>query len=190
MLGLKLDIHLEELKKSASEDLFIQIELYEKCQLEDEQASVGSIPPPPPPPLGVSSIPPPPPFFSNFQTTEPPIPPPPPTCTSMPNIIQNALINPIYKSIPRSSQQLKQFAWQKIPNHSLGRNNTVWKEVNEQGEKVKLDYNLLEELFTKPKIMLNGSEEKKDESKMENKSSFKKLPSLNDAPMPVDNSVN
>jgi threonine aldolase len=28
---------LEELKKSASEDLFIQIELYEKCQLEDEQ---------------------------------------------------------------------------------------------------------------------------------------------------------
>jgi hypothetical protein len=37
MLGLKLDIHLEELKKSASEDLFIQIELYEKCQLEDEQ---------------------------------------------------------------------------------------------------------------------------------------------------------
>ena len=61
--------------------------------------------------------------------------------------------------------------------------------MNEQGENVKLDYNLLEELFTKPKIMLNGNEEKKDESKMENKSSFKKLPSLNDAPMPVDNSV-
>jgi hypothetical protein len=151
--------------------------------------SVGSIPPPPPPLLGVSSIPPPPPlpsFSSNVQTTEPPI---PPASTSMPGIIQNALINPIYKSLPRSNQQLKQFGWQKIPNHSLGRNNTVWKEVNEQGEKVKLDYNLLEELFTKPKIILNGNEEKKDESKMENKSSFKKLPSLNDVPMPVDNLV-
>lgn len=34
---LKLNVLLEALKKNASEDLFIQIELYEKCQLEDEQ---------------------------------------------------------------------------------------------------------------------------------------------------------
>ncbi len=110
----------------------------------------------------------------------------------MPSIIENVLINPIYKTLPRSNQQLKQFAWTKIPNGSLSRNNNVWKEVNEKGEKVKLDYNLLEELFTKPKIIQNGMEEKKEENKMDNKSSFKKLPSLNDntASVSIDNSVN
>ena len=137
-------------------------------------------PPPPPPPLMPGGPPPPPPLPQALSGT------------TMPSIIENVLINPIYKTLPRSNQQLKQFAWTKIPNGSLSRNNNVWKEVNEKGEKVKLDYNLLEELFTKPKIILNGMEEKKEENKMDNKASFKKLPSLNDnaASMSIDNTVN
>ena len=141
--------------------------------------SGGPIPPPPPPPLGIGLTPPPPPLPQSLNNS-----------AAMPSIIENVLINPIYKTLPRSNQQLKQFAWTKIPNGSLSRNNNVWKELNEKDEKVKLDYNLLEELFTKPKIILNGMETKKEESKMENKSSFKKLPSVHDSTsISIDNSV-
>lgn len=134
-------------------------------------------PPPPPPPLpgfltnlipSSSAIPPPPPppppFFSNITTTSSNLPPQQPLSLAS-SIAINTALNKlegslsdktcIYNTLPKPKKPLKNFGWQKVPNTASSQNN-VWKELNDNNDNIKLDFNLLEDLFIKTnQLMLN-----------------------------------
>lgn len=53
----------------------------------------------------------------------------------------------LYDNLPKSTKPLKNISWQKLPPSVIGKNN-LWKELNSV-DSMKLDFNLLEELFVK-----------------------------------------
>uniref|UniRef100_A0A2C9K4F2 FH2 domain-containing protein n=1 Tax=Biomphalaria glabrata TaxID=6526 RepID=A0A2C9K4F2_BIOGL len=101
-------------------------------------------PPPPPPPFGVVGGPPPAPPPPGG-----PIPPPPPhgLVGNLPplKISSNSSYRPI--ATPKPKSKMKTFNWSKIPEQSLNKEDSVWKEVLAMEDKVEVHYDQIEQLF-------------------------------------------
>ncbi|XP_070197131.1 inverted formin-2-like isoform X2 [Littorina saxatilis] len=126
----------------------------------------GSVPPAPPPPGGAPPPPPPPPPPPFPGGAPPPPPPPPPPglggVPRPPNLrfgapATNAL-SPI--ETPRPKHKMKTFNWSKLAPQALNSaDDNVWKEVSEMDDKVKVRYDLIEELFCQKVATVTKTEE-------------------------------
>lgn len=106
-------------------------------------------PPPPPPPPPGSKVPPPPPPPPGMGG--PPPPPPPPGGVARPPNLQfgqpvSSTLSPI--TTPKPRHKMKTFNWSKLPAQALSStDDNMWKEVLEMEDKVKVRYDVIEELF-------------------------------------------
>lgn len=116
---------------------------------------LGIPPPPPPPGMG----PPPPPPSMGGPPPPPPMiggPPPPPNMNRLRS--QDQMTLP-HQNTPKPKSKMRSLQWQKIPaNKVIGKSN-VWTLLNKRFQGYKVDYDVIEELFS-----LNRPSSTNDES--------------------------
>ncbi|XP_071086778.1 inverted formin-2-like isoform X2 [Haliotis cracherodii] len=111
----------------------------------------SGIPPPPPPPPGSGIPPPPPPPPPGGGPPPPPPPPgaPPPPGGNRPHPLQFRSPAPSFQGIttPKPKHKMKTFNWSKVPPTAMNSEDNVWKEVLTMSDKVKVQYDTIEQLF-------------------------------------------
>ncbi|XP_071126206.1 inverted formin-2-like isoform X2 [Mytilus edulis] len=137
----------------------------------------GIPPPPPPPPLpGMPGVPPPPPPPPGMPGMPPPPPPPPPPpgvdgkIRAVPAPLSFANTMPQPRSIwtPTPKHKMKTFNWTKVPAHTIASHKNIWKEVLDMEDTIHIEYDTIEQLFSKQQpVTVKPAEQKKSKQKTE-----------------------
>ncbi|XP_033743499.1 LOW QUALITY PROTEIN: inverted formin-2-like [Pecten maximus] len=123
----------------------------------------GAAPPPPPPPPmpGMGGVPPPPPPPGGV----PPPPPPPGMGKIRPvpaNLTFSAYQQPA-KALwtPKPKHKMKVFNWTKVPPQTVSGHDSIWKEVLDMEDAIKVQYETIEQLFCQKSKTVKVVEQKK-----------------------------
>ncbi|XP_021344592.1 inverted formin-2-like isoform X2 [Mizuhopecten yessoensis] len=120
----------------------------------------GAAPPPPPPPPmpGMGGIPPPPGGV--------PPPPPPPGMGKIRPLPANMTFSPYQQPAkhlwtPKPKHKMKVFNWTKVPPQTISGHDSVWKDVLDMDDAIKVKYETIEQLFCQKSKTVKVVEEKK-----------------------------
>ncbi|CAG2197982.1 Inverted formin-2 [Mytilus edulis] len=137
----------------------------------------GIPPPPPPPPLpGMPGMPPPPPPPPGMPGMPPPPPPPPPPpgvdgkirAVPAPLSFANTMPQPRSMWTPTPKHKMKTFNWTKVPAHTIASHKNIWKEVLDMEDAIHIEYETIEQLFSKQQpVTVKPAEQKKSKQKTE-----------------------
>lgn len=130
--------------------------------------------PPPPPPLpGMPGVPPPPPPPPGMPGVPPPPPPPPGVDGKMravpaPLSFANTMPAPRGIWTPTPKHKMKTFNWTKVPAHTIASHKNIWKEVLDMEDAIHIEYETIEQLFSKQQpVTVKPVEQKKTKQKTE-----------------------
>ncbi|XP_069130922.1 inverted formin-2-like isoform X2 [Argopecten irradians] len=140
----------------------------------------GAVPPPPPPPppmpgMGGAAPPPPPPPPMPGMGGVPPPPPPPGGVPPPPPPPGIGKIRPVPASLtfsaypqpakglwtPKPKHKMKVFNWTKVPPQTVSGHDSVWKEVLDMEDAIKVQYETIEQLFCQKSKTAKVVEQKK-----------------------------